>query len=642
MVFYVTVTFKEDFVLKCYKETVTPMEKAEMFLSADNCRIIEKNENLIRFTVEGDTKEETEQQIIQRFTMIFAPNMLFTVCTIDVSSVNPEWSAGNFVRDIDKLVGWDEFKKMCDEMAMVAPVLHKNQVAGSFIHQNFLFSVNPGYGLTKALHILADLAIAVNLANLKKDNNVAEFVLAKETSGYEVTPDDMFTYLSNDENVRTLVCIDISAYSDKSHQVELKRFLDRVKTVNGDYMIVFNVPFLEPKALKEIEKTISDVFFLRTISVPPFNDDLLKKGAEQFLGSFGFTMAEDAWEVFFRRICEEKSDGRFYGIRTVETVIYEMFWEKAKTDALCENASEKEDKCICAADIKAICKSAEETEKSGYEELSELIGMEKITDKIKEIVAQVKTSLSNNTLDKPCLHMRFVGAPGTGKTTVARIIGKIFREEGILRNGFFFEYMARNLCAEYVGQTAPKTLQICRDAYGSVLFLDEAYSLYVGKSGSDNDFGREAVATLISEMENHRDDMVVIMAGYKDDMDTLMDSNAGLRSRMPFIIDFPSYSRQQLHEIFMLMFKKHFKYTEEFEAEAKKYFSELPSEYLESKEFANARFARNLYERTWSKAALRAGLSGEKEIVIDATDFLAARSEEQFSEKIAIKNKLGF
>jgi hypothetical protein len=224
---------------------------------------------------------------------------------------------------------------------------------------------------------------------------------------------------------------------------------------------------------------------------------------------------------------------------------------------------------------------------------------------------------------------------------VVRIFGNILREEGILRNGAFLEYSARMLCAEYVGQTAVKTAAICRDAYGSVLFIDEAYALYT-KDNSFNDYGREALTTLISEMENHRDDMLVIMAGYTEDMETLMEGNAGLRSRMPYLIHFPNYSKKQLFEIFMLMVKKHFNYTEELENEAKSYFYGLPDSTFESREFANARFVRNLYERVWSKAALRASLSGEENFVLSRDDFVAASSEGEFSEKIVKRNKIGF
>ena len=236
--------------------------------------------------------------------------------------------------------------------------------------------------------------------------------------------------------------------------------------------------------------------------------------------------------------------------------------------------------------------------------------------------------------------MRFTGAPGTGKTTVARILGRIFAENGILRNGYFFEYMSRDLCGEYVGQTAPKTAAICRDAYGSVLFIDEAYALYNGES--NNDYGKEALATLISEMENHRDDMVVIMAGYRDDMDKLMEGNAGLRSRMPYQIDFPSYSKKQLTEIYMLMVRKHFEYEPELEQTAANFFDSLDQSYVDSQDFANARFVRNLYERTWSKAAIRSQMDGLETIRITSDDFRQAASENEFSEKLMTKHTLGF
>ena len=157
-------------------------------------------------------------------------------------------------------------------------------------------------------------------------------------------------------------------------------------------------------------------------------------------------------------------------------------------------------------------------------------------------------------MERPCIHMRFVGNPGTGKTTVARIIGKILKEKGVLRIGNFYEYAGRDFCGRYVGETAPKTASICRDAYGSVLFIDEAYSLYRGDDNS-RDYGREALDTLIAEMENHRNDFVVIMAGYTDDMDKLMAGNMGLASRMPYTIEFPNFTREQLYEIFESMSK---------------------------------------------------------------------------------------
>ena len=406
---------------------------------------------------------------------------------------------------------------------------------------------------------------------------------------------------------------------------------------------MFRIPFLEQQALEKIEAVLSDVSLLRTVEIPPLDDCVLYEHFWGTLNQLGYDKTNALNEAFFRKIAKEKKDGRFYGFKTVRKIAAEMALQKSDCDARREDANETVTRNL--VDIADLHGSFVDTskERTGYDELAELIGMEAITERIREIVTQVKYSIKDAKLDRPSIHMRFLGAPGTGKTTVARIVGEIFREEGILRKGGFFEYSARQLCAEYVGQTAVKTAAICRDAYGSVLFIDEAYSLYEDDAPGRNDYGKEALTTLISEMENHRDDMLVIMAGYTDEMETLMKGNTGLRSRMPYAITFPSYTREQLYEIFMLMVRKHFPYAPEVETEAKNFFLSLSDEYVNSREFGNARFVRNLYERTWSKGALRSALAGDESITITREDFLAASGEKEFSEKLQkTKPQIGF
>ena len=269
------------------------------------------------------------------------------------------------------------------------------------------------------------------------------------------------------------------------------------------------------------------------------------------------------------------------------------------------------------------------------------MGSEEVKKRIDEIVAQIELSLKSSSSERPCIHMRFVGNPGTGKTTVARIIGRILKEKGVLRVGNFYEYAGRDFCGRYVGETAPKTASICRDAYGSVLFIDEAYSLYRGE-GSDYDYGREAIDTLIAEMENHRSDFVVIMAGYTDDMNRLMDGNAGLASRMPYTIEFPNFTREQLYDIFVSMVNGRFRSDEQLFDAARAYFTGLPDEMLAAKEFSNARFVRNLFERTWAKAAMRSQLDGKAEVVLTKEDFEHASADKEFTLNVPKKTRLGF
>lgn len=634
MFFTAVINIDQDFVLACQYKPVLPVDNLLEHIMDKVGSVISQSLTELTVEIESSSVGEAESYIMSVWQQLYPDNEDAVSIDINESFNNKE----AIMESIETtLVGWDAYKKLCEEITAVAPQIKKSGAERSFLFQNFLFSVNSGYGLSTALRKFAELVESLDLFSFTMEQPVIEIKLAGENSGNEYTIASAIDQLYEEECKRRLVCIDISNYLEKSKHNALKEFLLKLVPIEEDYIFAFSVPFLEQEALKDIRTVLADVLFVREIVVVPFNDEQLKQCAEYALNEFGYRMDEEALEVFFSRISEEKSDGRFYGIQTVRKIVYEMVWLKSKA-ATYDNGSEP---VITAGEISGLSESYKAKKKNGFDELESMVGMEEITARIKEIVAQVKLSMQTPGMERPCLHMRFVGAPGTGKTTVARLVGRIFRENGILRNGYFFEYSARNLCGEYVGQTAPKTSAICRDAYGSVLFIDEAYALYQG-DGRTSDYGKEALTTLISEMETHRDDMVVIMAGYKEDMDVLMEANSGLRSRMPFKIEFKSYTSDELYEIFMLMVRKHFTYTEEFDAEVKNYFATLSEDYMKSKEFANARFVRNLYERTWSKAALRTSFTDDKVIVLTKEDFLAASGEKEFNEKLMMKRKLGF
>ena len=478
----------------------------------------------------------------------------------------------------------------------------------------------------------------------EKRTNYTEYIVNKENDGEKASMDSIIEALmcEEDEIDNNIIGLDISYFLDGEKYDELRRFMRRLYFLQNKYVFVFRVPFLEKKALDNVADVLSDVMLLRVVQIPPLHDWVLLECMWDTFRKLGFKPDKSVRELFLQKIRQEKKDGRFYGFKTAEKVVHEMIMKKVLHDADSEaNGDPVSIENVTPDDLPGLCAETK-AQKNGYDALNELIGMETIAQRVREIAAQVKLSMADEKLDRPCIHMRFTGSPGTGKTTVARIVGQIFREEGILRKGAFLEYSARSLCAEYVGQTAVRTASICRDAYGSVLFIDEAYALYQNTNDNSNDYGKEALTTLISEMENHRDDMLVIMAGYTDDMETLMKGNAGLRSRMPYVLHFPNYTRRQLFEIFMLMVKKHFSYTPELEAAAKGFFDDLSDEYLNSREFANARFVRNLYERTWSKGALRASLYGLNTIQLTREDFMAASEEKEFSERLERKARVGF
>lgn len=537
---------------------------------------------------------------------------------------------------INALVGAKEFKKLSKEITAIAYEIKQTDTYEVFTNQCYIFSIGDGCGLTTYLKLLAELIEKNGLCRMAS-SPVREVRLAAYRESFEPF-EEAASIIENvlEKSVR-IVCIDISEWMDKTDNKYFKRFLRIIEKNAEENIVVFRVPFVDKDILSRIKYSLSDLLSVKAVSFPPLSKDDMKICAEKELKRYSFTISNAAWKYFFERISEEKSDGKFYGVNTIKKVVRELIYKKHIANA----QRKKKSKLITVNDAMTLCNNIGDNKLSGMEQLNKLIGVDEIKKRIEEILAQIELALKSGMEQRPCIHMRFIGNPGTGKTTVARIIGKILKERGVLRIGAFFEYSGRDFCGRYVGETAPKTTSICRDAYGSVLFIDEAYSLYRGDSDS-RDFGREAIDTLIAEMENHRNDFVVIMAGYQDDMEKLMSGNLGLASRMPYTIEFPNYTRDQLCDIFVSMVESKFKYEKNLFLVAREFFNTLPEETIRSKDFANARYARNLFERTWAKAALRCQLNGKKEIILTGEDFSHACADKEFATKITKKSRIGF
>lgn len=546
-------------------------------------------------------------------------------------------SADEVMAAINALTGADDFKALAAEIYKAADGLVKNDLKDAFAQRAYVFSVDNGYGLSRYLELFAKLVTGLGLAELHHKDTVNEIRAdypagREELANFEANIHKLFASF----NGSRIISFDISDWMGKESDPTFQLFLGTVAQYCGAHIIFFRVPFVEKDVLSAMEYAINDRFCVKALSVMPFSDAQLRSLAEGMVSEKGFTLEEDAWETFSLRIDEEKNDGRFYGIKTVRKVVFDLLYLKQVSNAE-KNAS---DTIISADDISRLAEGAPRDERSGLEQLNDLVGVEEIRKQLLDIVSQIEYACKTESTKRPCIHMRFVGNPGTGKTTIARILGKILKEKGILRKGNFFEVFSRDLCGQFVGQTSPRTAAKCRDAYGSVLFIDEAYALCY--SDSSRDYGREAIDTLIAQMENHRSDLVVIMAGYTNEMESLMNTNPGLRSRMPYIINFPNYGREDLAEIFLKMAKGK-EYDEEFKNAVEDFFNKLPDEMLNSMEFSNARFVRNLYERTWGKALLRSQMEGNTPNRLTAEDFIAASSDEEFVKSHENKKrKVGF
>ncbi|WP_066173222.1 stage V sporulation protein K [Bacillus marinisedimentorum] len=259
------------------------------------------------------------------------------------------------------------------------------------------------------------------------------------------------------------------------------------------------------------------------------------------------------------------------------------------------------------------------------EKLDGLVGLSEMKTNVKEIYAWLNMCQKREALGlktgRQSMHMLFKGNPGTGKTTVARLLAELFAELNVLSKGHLIEAERADLVGEYIGHTAQKTRDLVKKAQGGILFIDEAYSL---ARGGEKDFGKEAIDTLVKSMEDHKDTFILILAGYSNEMEHFLSLNPGLPSRFPIVIDFPDYTVSQLLEIAgKMMEERQYVFSGEAEHKLKEHLKQLQVG-AAGEAFSNARYIRNIIEKSIRAHAMRLLMDEQA----DKTELMTVRSHD--------------
>lgn len=361
------------------------------------------------------------------------------------------------------------------------------------------------------------------------------------------------------------------------------------------------------------------------LDFPNYSRDELRQIAEQMLKKRKYTINQQAMEKLLDVTDVKRKDPNFANAREIRNILDQVI--------MCQNLRciGTEDRELALVDVNSYIKDAKinlPTSGTGFskkiltaeEELDRLIGLSNIKRMVKKIKAYAKRNKDDDSFN---MHMCFYGNPGTGKTEVARILSRILYDTGVLPEAKLTETDSHGLIGRYVGETAPKTLTKINDAMGGVLFIDEAYS-FVNASGTDGasvGYGEEAIAVLLKEMEDRRGQFCVILAGYKEEMKSMLSSNPGLESRIQFQLDFPDYTQEELGEIAVgFLKKKQYAIAED----ALSLVLDITEYYRNRPNFANARTVRNILDQVIMNQNLRTEDTGDSNIIrSDVEDYIA-------------------
>lgn len=472
---------------------------------------------------------------------------------------------------------------------------------------NMIFSGNPGTGKTTMARVVADMFHSMgllksgHLVETDKGGLVAEYVGQTARKTEEVFKSALGGVLFIDEAYA--ITNDGSSFGQECIDTLVKLIED----YRGEILVILAGYSKEMNDFMKANSGLDSRFPLR-IDFPDYSAEELFEIGKNMIAKKGFSLSEDAVPAFREAVYELKrhSTATSGNGRMVRNYIDEIIRNQSSRIALAEvNAEELT--VIIAKDIEDEAPREEIYDLEA--ELGKVVGLESVKNYIRSLHARLlvqeqrrKHGLKVSTTQT--LHMIFMGNPGTGKTMMARTVADVLYNMGIIATNKLVETDRSGLVAGYVGQTAIKTREVIESALNGVLFIDEAYAL---AQGGSNDFGQEAIDTLVKMMDDNRERLVVILAGYYDDMQNFLEQNAGLKSRFPNMIEFEDYSVDELLSIADKM------YTEQgyvLNYGAVELLKQVFEEGKKQPQFGNGRFVRNIFEKSLNSQAMRLSRSG--------------------------------
>lgn len=516
----------------------------------------------------------------------------------------------NLEAELSKIIGLNQVKNFIRDLEKQLIAKEKRKKLGINVESsqslNMIFTGNPGTGKTTVARLVSDLMKKMGILKsgqvIETDRNglVGQYVGETTKKTTEIFNSALGGVLFIDEAYALM-----SSENDPIGKEAVDVIVKLVEDHREDIVVILAGYDNEMNEFLKTNSGLKSRFPLK-INFPDYNLDELLEIGKAMIKNKGFVLQCNAEDEFKSYIDEEKKKGGAEGGngRLVRNILEKAIRKQSARIADMEDIDEKAVVLLNEEDFGNHVGEKEDFDLDA--KLSEVIGLEEVKSFIRSLKAQLKIKEKRKSLglsvdDCQTLHMIFKGNPGTGKTTMARIIGEVLYNLGVLKDKKFIETDRSGLVAGYVGQTAIKTKEKIEVALGGILFIDEAYAL-AEDVGSGQGFGKEAIDTLVKGIDDNRENLIVILAGYSQNMDKFLEVNPGLKSRFANIIEFKDYSIEDLLKISDNMFKdKGYAITKEAREKVKDVFKIAST----SSDFGNGRYVRNLFEKTIRNQAVR-------------------------------------